>query len=176
MCLWGPCRPPKIPLAHSHLGPFLKLLPWAGTRWCLAHPLGLSYAHWSLMATDLNKAKEIARDIQFETQSKTFIWNHNTFYGLCHYPVKKNQISFNVAYTVKHKYPNYSTPINVGSGESTQTWLGENTFPTLQLLRTFKCHAQKGNVVCGQNHMYDDDGKQGGFPMVLAMLLSTLTG
>lgn len=90
--------------------------------------------------------------------------------------LKKKSNKLNVAYMVKHKYPNYSTPINVGSGESTQTWLGENTFPTLQLLRTFKCHAQKGNVVCGQNHMYDDDGKQGGFPMVLAMLLSTLTG
>lgn len=85
----GPCRPPRILLARSRLGPFLKLPPWAGTGWCSAHSLGLSYTHWSLMATDLNKAKEIARNIQFETQSKAFIWNHNTFYGLCHYPVKK---------------------------------------------------------------------------------------
>lgn len=90
--------------------------------------------------------------------------------------LKKKSKKLNVAYTVKHKYPNYSTSINVCSGESTQTWLGENTFPTLQLLLTFKCHAQKGNVVCGQNHMDDVDRIQGGFPMVLAMLLSTLTG
>lgn len=45
---------------------------------------------------------------------------------------------------------------------------GIKQFPNAsKLLRSFKCHARKGNLLYGQNDRCDDDGSQGGFPVVL---------